>query len=148
MNLDYDVSQDFPFKDVIYLNNASTSLMPISSIKSMTDFLVSYDEMGPDSKTADVYVTERLFLARKAISHLIKCKPEEVILTQSTTDGINFVASGLKLKPNSNFIIRGSNHEHPANHYPWMRLSERFKIQNLKVNHIGYFEISELKNII
>src|SRR5205807_9655395 len=83
MNLDYDVSQDFPFKDVIYLNNASTSLMPISSIKSMTDFLVSYDEMGPDSKTADVYVTERLFLARKAISHLIKCKPEEVILTRS-----------------------------------------------------------------
>ena len=148
MNLDYDVSQDFPFKDTIYLNNASTSLMPISSIKAMTDFLVSYNELGPDSKKADSYVTERLFLARKAISHLIKCKPDEVIFTQSTTDGVNMVASGLKLKQTSNIIIRDSNHEHPANHYPWVRLAEKIVVKNLKVNNVGYFELEELRKII
>lgn len=148
MNLDYDVSQDFPFKDTIYLNNASTSLMPISSIKAMTDFLVSYNEMGPDSKKADSYVTEKFFLARKAISYLIKCKPDEVIFTQSTTDGVNMVASGLKLKQTSNIIIRDSNHEHPANHYPWIRLAEKIKVNSLKVNNIGYFDLEELKKMI
>lgn len=148
MNLDYDVSQDFPFKDTIYLNNASTSLMPISSIKAMTDFLISYNEMGPDSKKADSYVTEKFFLARKAISHLIKCKPDEVIFTQSTTDGVNMVASGLKLKQTSNIIIRDSNHEHPANHYPWIRLAEKIKVNSLKVNNIGYFDLEELKKMI
>ena len=148
MNLDYDVSQDFPFKDTIYLNNASTSLMPISSIKAMTDFLVSYNEMGPDSKKADNYVTERFFLARKAISHLIKCKPDEVIFTQSTTDGVNMVASGLKLKQTSNIIIRDSNHEHPANHYPWVRLAEKLAVRNLKVNNVGYFDLEELGKMI
>ncbi len=148
MNLDYDVSQDFPFKDTIYLNNASTSLMPISSIKAMTDFLVSYNEMGPDSKKADNYVTERFFLARKAISHLIKCKPEEVIFTQSTTDGVNMVASGLKLKQTSNIIIRDSNHEHPANHYPWIRLARKSEVRSLRVNNVGYFDLEELKKMI
>ena len=148
MNLDYDVSQDFPFKDTIYLNSASTSLMPISSIKAMTDFLVSYNEMGPDSKKADSYVTERFFLARKAISYLIKCKPDEVIFTQSTTDGVNMVASGLKLKQTSNIIIRDSNHEHPANHYPWVRLAEKLAVRSLKVNNVGYFDLEELRKMI
>ena len=148
MNLDYDVSQDFPFKDTIYLNSASTSLMPISSIKAMTDFLVNYNEMGPDSKRADNYVTEKFFLARKAISYLIKCKPDEVIFTQSTTDGVNMVASGLKLKQTSNIIIRDSNHEHPANHYPWVRLTEKLEVRSLKVNNVGYFDLEELKKMV
>jgi cysteine desulfurase / selenocysteine lyase len=148
MNLDYDVSQDFPFKDTIYLNNASTSLMPISSIKAMTDFLVSYNEMGPDSKKAENYLTERFFLARKAISHLIKCKPEEVVFTQSTTDGVNMVASGLRFQQASNILIRDSNHEHPANHYPWVRLAKKVEVRSLKVNNVGYFDLEELKKII
>ncbi|MGI0028058.1 MAG: aminotransferase class V-fold PLP-dependent enzyme, partial [Nitrosopumilaceae archaeon] len=122
--------------------------MPISSIKAMTDFLVSYNEMGPDSKKADSYVTEKFFLARKTISHLIKCKPDEVIFTQSTTDGVNMVASGLKLKQTSNTIIRDSNHEHPANHYPWVRLAEKLEVRNLKVNNVGYFDLEELRKII
>ena len=65
MNLDYDVSQDFPFKDTIYLNNASTSLMPISSIKAMTDFLVNYNEMGPDSKEQIITSQKSFFLQER-----------------------------------------------------------------------------------
>jgi len=148
MNLDYNVAQDFPYKNRIYLNNASTSLMPISSIKAMTDFLVTYNEAGPDSSTADNLVREKLFLVRKAISHLIKCKPEEVILTQSTTDGVNMVANGLNLKSSSNIIIRGSNHEHPANHYPWVRLSRKIDVRNLQVDENGFFDLKHLERTI
>lgn len=148
MNSDYNVAQDFPYKNKIYLNNASTSLMPISSIKAMTDFLVTYNEIGPDSNTASDLVKEKLFLIRKAISHLIKCKPEEVVLTQSTTDGINMVANGLSLKASSNIIIRGSNHEHPANHYPWVRLSRKINVRNLKIDENGFFDLKDLEQIL
>ncbi len=148
MNLDYDVAQDFPYKNRIYLNNASTSLMPISSIKAMTDFLVTYNEVGPDSSTADDLVREKLFLVRKAISHLIKCKPEEVILTQSTTDGVNMVANGLNLESSSNIIIRGSNHEHPANHYPWVRLSRKIDVRNMQVDENGFCDLKHLEQKI
>ena len=148
MNLDYNVAQDFPYKSRIYLNNASTSLMPVSSIKAMTDFLVTYNEEGPDSSAANDLVREKLYLIRKAISYLIKCKPEEVILTQSTTDGVNMVANGLNLKSSSNIIIRGSNHEHPANHYPWVRLSRKIDVRNLQVDENGFFDLKHLEQII
>ncbi|MGI0093621.1 MAG: aminotransferase class V-fold PLP-dependent enzyme [Nitrosotalea sp.] len=138
MNLDY--SQDFSYKERIYLNNASTSRMPRSSITAMSDFLVKYNELGPDSEASDIYVKERLGNLRKEISGLIKCRPEEIVLTQSVTDGINFVSNGLKLNPNSNIITRGSTHEHPANHYPWVRVGQRIELRNLSINETGYFE--------
>ena len=146
MNLDY--SQDFPYKERIYLNNASTSRMPRSSITAMNDFLVKYNELGPDSEASDNYVKERLGNLRKEISGLIKCKPEEVVLTQSVTDGINFVANGLKLNPDSNIVIRGSTHEHPANHYPWVRAGQRVELRNLSINETGYFEPESFANTI
>ena len=146
MNLDY--SQDFPYKERIYLNNASTSRMPRSSITAMSDFLVKYNELGPDSEASDIYVKERLGNLRKEISELIKCRPEEVVLTQSVTDGINFVANGLKLNPNSNIVIRGSTHEHPANHYPWVRAGQRVELRNLPINETGYFEPESFTNAI
>ena len=146
MNL--DCSKDFPYKDRIYLNNASASRMPRSSISAMSDFLVKYNELGPDSEASDHYVRERLASLRKEISELIKCRPEEVILTQSVTDGINFVANGLKLNPNSNIIIRGSTHEHPANHYAWVRAGQSVELRNLSVDETGYFELDSFKKII
>lgn len=148
MNLDNDFSQDFQYKDRIYLNNASTSRMPKASIQTMTEFLVRYNELGPDSESADSYVRERFSNLRNAIAKLIKCKPEEVILTQSVTDGINFVANGLKLNPKSNIIIRGSNHEHPANHYPWVRAGQKTELRNLMVDDIGYFALESLNKVI
>ncbi len=146
MNLDY--SQDFPYKERIYLNNASTSRMPRSSIAAMSDFLVKYNELGPDSEASDNYVKERLGNLRKEISGLIKCRPEEIVLTQSVTDGINFVANGLKLNPNSNIVTRGSTHEHPANHYPWVRMGQRIELRNLPINETGYFEPDAFTNAI
>ena len=122
--------------------------MPRSSISAMSDFLVKYNELGPDSEASDYYVRERLASLRKEISELIKCRPEEVILTQSVTDGINFVANGLKLNPNSNIVIRGSTHEHPANHYAWVRAGQRAELRNLSVDETGYFELDSFKKII
>jgi cysteine desulfurase/selenocysteine lyase len=58
------------------------------------------------------------------------------------------VASGLKLKQTSNIIIRDSSHEHPANHYPWVRLTGKLEVKSLKVNNVGYFDLEELKKII
>jgi len=148
MNLG-DYSQDFPYKERIYLNNASTSRMPISSITAMNDFLIKYNELGPDSESSDIYVKEKIINLRKEISGLIKCRPEEVILTQSVTEGINLVANGLKLNPNSNIIIRGSTHEHPANHYPWIRAGYKIDLRNIPIiDETGYFELESFENLI
>jgi cysteine desulfurase/selenocysteine lyase len=149
MNLETDdISDDFPNDGKIYLNNASISLIPFNSIKAMTDFLISYNSVGPDSIDSEPFVTEKLRNVRKSIAKLVNCQPEEIILTQSTTDGINAVANGLSFDSNSNIIIRGMEHEHHANYYPWLRLSKKIQIKSLHVDETGFFRIDELKNMI
>ena len=61
MNLEKnDIADDFSNDGKIYLNNASVSLMPVKSIKAMTDFLISYNSVGPDSIDSESFVTEKL----------------------------------------------------------------------------------------
>ena len=149
MNSEFsDVSKDFPSKEKIYLNNASVSLMPFSSIEAMSDFQLSYNSMGPDSIESDVFIKEKLNAVRKSVANLIKCQPEEVVLTQSTTDGVNIVANGLLLDSNSNIIIRGKDHEHHANYFPWLRLSKKSTIKSLEVDKMGFFDIKKLFNLV
>jgi len=148
MNLDSkDVSEDFP-TNKIYLNNASVSLMPKQSIEAMKEFLISYNSMGPDSIDSEPFVTEILRKTRKIIAKIVNCQPDEIILTQSTTDGINFVANGLSFDSNSNIIIRGMSHEHHANFYPWIRLKNKLEIKNLSIDENGLFNIDDLKKLL
>jgi cysteine desulfurase/selenocysteine lyase len=130
MNLNSkDVSADFP-TNKIYLNNASVSLMPTQSIEAMKEFLISYNSLGPDSINSEPFVAEKLRNTRKIIAKIVNCQPDEIILTQSTTDGVNIVANGLSFDSNSNIIIRGMSHEHHANFYPWLRLKNKMILIN------------------
>ena len=143
-----DISGDFPNSDKIYLNSASVSLMPSQSIEAMKEFLVSYNSIGPDSKESEPFVTEKLQNVRKIIAKIISCQPDEIILTQSTTDGINIVANGISFDANSNLIIRGMTHEHHSNFYPWIKLKEKTSIKNLTIDQNGFFKLDELESFI
>jgi len=143
-----DISSDFPNSDKIYLNNASVSLMPSQSIEAMKEFLISYNSIGPDSKDSEPFVTEKLQNVRKVIAKIISCQPDEVVLTQSTTDGINIVANGLSFESNSNIIIRGMAHEHHSNFYPWIKLKEKLSIKNLPIDKNGFFKLDDLESYI
>ena len=148
MNLEpKDVSEDF-LSNKIYLNNASVSLMPTQSIEAMKEFLISYNSIGPDSLESEPFVTEKLRNTRKIISKIINCQPDEIILTQSTTDGINTVANGLSFGSSSNIIIRGMSHEHHANLYPWLRLKNKLEIKNLSIDENGFFNFDEFNKFL
>ena len=143
-----DISADFPDSDKIYLNNASVSLMPKQSIEAMKEFLISYNSIGPDSKESEPFVTEKLRDVRKTIAKIISCQPDEVVLTQSTTDGINIVANGLSFDEKSNMIIRGMTHEHHSNFYPWLKLQEKISVNNLSIDKDGFFKPEDLESLI
>ena len=148
MNLDSkDVSEDFS-TNKIYLNNASVSLMPTQSIDAMKEFLISYNSIGPDSMESEPFIMEKLRDTRKIIAKIINCQPDEIVLTQSTTDGINTVANGLSFDSNSNIIIRGMSHEHHANFYPWLRLKNQLEIKNLAIDENGFFNFNEFNEFL
>ena len=143
-----EILNDFPSGKKIYLNNASVSLTPLISIRAMTDFMVSYNAMGPDSIDSESFINEKLRNIRVSISKLLKCQPNEIILTQSTTDGINIVANGISHDSNSNIIIRGMEHEHHSNYYPWLKLSQKLELRSLQIDNNGFFKNEELKQKI
>ncbi|MDC0208245.1 aminotransferase class V-fold PLP-dependent enzyme [Nitrosopumilus sp.] len=143
-----DISDDFPVSNKIYLNNASVSLMPSQSINAMNDFLILYNSLGPDSSDSALLIEEKLNNVRKIIAKIICCKPEEVILTQSTTDGINIVANGLSFDDSSNIIIRGMTHEHHSNFFPWIKLKNKISVKNIPIDSNGFFKLDDLKSNI
>ena len=148
MNFDLDTTGAFISSNKTYLNNASSSLIPLKSIKAMTDFIIQYNESGPDSIDFGIELAERYNQLRQTISKLIRCRPEEVILTQSTTEGINTVAGGLSFPKNSNMVIRGTTHEHHSNYYPWLRLAKSVELRSVSNDTNGFFEVSEFEKLL
>jgi len=146
MNFD-SISEEFQ-TDKIYLNNASVSIMPKVSIEAMRQFLVSYSEMGPDSPESEIFIKELWEKTRKAVSGLVKCEPDEIIITQSVTDGVNIVANGMKFANDSNIIIRGKEHEHHANYFPWLKLGEKIDVRSLPIDENGGFTDQDLKKLL
>ena len=141
------VSEEFQI-DKIYLNNASVSPMPKVSIKAMRQFLTDYSDMGPDSPESEIFIEQLWEKTRDAVSRLIRCHSDEIVITQSVTDGVNIVSNGMKFDESSNIIIRGKEHEHHANYFPWLKLGRRIKIRNLLVDENGGFSNSELNKLI
>ena len=142
-----DISEDFS-TDKIYLNNASVSIMPKESIEAMREFLISYNSVGPDSIESEPLITEKLRNVRQIIAKIINSQPDEIILTQSTTDGVNIVSNGLSFDSNSNIVIRGMSHEHHANLYPWLRLGNKTEIKNLSIDENGFFNFDDFNKLV
>ena len=142
------IRKDFPDEGRVYLNNASAAPNPLAAIRAVSDFFISYNTMGPDSTDSNSLVKRELEGTRRVISKIIGCRPEEIVLTQSTTDGVNLVARGLTFPPNSQLVIRGMDHEHHANYYPWLRLSPTIRISNLRIDGDGFFEIPQLVDLL
>ena len=157
--MDYDESmekdielipKDFPVtKKKIYMNCGSFAPMPLYTIKSITDFLIRCSEEGPDSTAAQEYITSLMKELRILVSQLINCEPEEIIFTQSTTEGINYVASGLDWKKSDIIIARGGLHEHYANYFPWLNISKKYgvKLEETKIDNNGFFDIDKIDKI-
>ena len=146
MNFD-SISEEFQ-TDKTYLNNASVSVMPKTSIEAMKQFLTDYSEMGPDSPESEIFIKGLWEKTRTSIAKVVKCNPDEIIITQSVTDGINIVANGMKFENDSNIIIRGGEHEHHANYFPWLKLQKKIDVRSLPVDENGGFEYSDLKKVL
>src|SRR5919198_5492799 len=151
-DIDDQIRRDFAVtKKTIYMNNGAIAPTPLSTIKAMTDFMLSCAEDGPDTPTSLDYVTSLLDELRTRIAHLINCEQEEVVLVQSTTEGLNIVAKGLDWKAGDTIVVRGGRHEHYANYLPWVALSQKkgVRLRELAMtNEDGYFDLGELEKLI
>ena len=133
----------------IYLNNGSVGPLPLSTIKSITDFNLRYSEQGPDSKEFNEYLDKLKKETRKRVSDLLNCSADEIIFTQSTTEGINYITNGICWKKNEKIIVRNPINEHYSNYLPWIKVAND---KNLKIDKFPIEKenliLDDLKNSI
>lgn len=146
--IDEQIRRDFVVtKKTIYMNNGAVAPTPLSTIKAVTDFMLKCAEAGPDAPPTSDYVVSLLDELRTRVAHLINCERDEVVLVQSTTEGLNMVAIGIGWQKGDAIVARGGRHEHYANYLPWVSLSQRKGVQlrELAVDESGYFGMGELE---
>lgn len=149
--IDDQIKHDFIVsKKTIYMNNGAVAPTPLSTIKAVTDFMLKCAETGPDAPQTSEYIVSLLDELRKRVAHLINCEQEEVVLVQSTTEGLNIVANGISWKPRDSIVVRGGRHEHYANYLPWVSLSQRkgVELRELAIDGNGYFNIGEIERLM
>jgi cysteine desulfurase/selenocysteine lyase len=144
--------EDYPItKKTIYMNNGAIAPTPLSTIKAMTDFMLTCAEGGPDSPSTFDYIISLLDELRTRIAHLINCDHDEVVLVQSTTEGLNMVVNGLDWKTSDAVVVRGGRQEHYSNYLPWVALSQKKGVQLKELamtDENGYFDLAQLEKLV
>lgn len=118
------LSKHFLFKDgLIMMNNGTVGPMP----KPVFNTLLKYFRVQV-TNPFDVYnfVPRKKEEVRYKLAHFINASPDEVVITRNTTEGMNFVASGLDMKEGDEVLL--STMEHPGGTHPWRLKEKRYGI--------------------
>lgn len=140
------VRNDFPIyfhkPDLVYLDSAATSLKPISVINKINEYYKKYSaNIHRGIYEIAEKATEEYEETRKIISLFIHAnRPEEIIFTRGTTEGINLVASSLGSEiMNEGEEIVTTILEHHSNFVPWQQLAfatgADFKVIDINDNY-------------
>jgi len=124
MNVD-KVRSDFNVlgKGIVYLDSACMSLKPRQVIWKINEYYNEYPAcVGRSNHRLGEAAKNAYEDARKTIAKFIGAKPEEIIFTKNTTEGINLVAHSLPLKKGD--VVLGTDKEHNSNLVPWQLLAE------------------------
>lgn len=146
-NLTTDVSwhrNDFPItKEFIYLDNAGLSALPTPVVQAVNRYAVDHSSHG--ALPYYEWLEEILHL-REPIAKLLHATPEEIALTENTSEGLNVVASMLDWKPGDNVVL--NDLEFVANVYPWLRLKKKGVEARIVKSHQGRVEASDIAQLI
>ena len=123
--------EDFPMlkNDIIYLDNAATSLKPSSVINKMVDY---YENYSANAHRGDYDISYKVDMeyenTRELIRDYINAKDtEEIIFTSGTTESLNMIATGFFaniIEQDDEILITTS--EHASNVLPWFRLEKEY----------------------
>jgi len=155
----YELRNDFPIfkkkingKDLVYLDNASTTQKPYSVINSITDFYSNYNS----NIHRAVYqlaeeATELYEQTRKKIANFINVRPEEIIFTRNTTESINLIAySWARSNLKKDDVIAITEIEHHSNIVPWQILCQEIgtRLEYVGIDESGFLDVEHLIELI
>ncbi len=150
---------DFPIlrrlengKPLIYLDSAATSQKPSQVIEAEARF---YREHNANVRRG-IYLlsheaTELYEAARRRLAAFIGARPEEIVFTRGTTEGLNLAAWALgetRVSPGDRILV--TEMEHHANLLPWQALARRKNAELLAVpiTEEGHLDLSAFRRML
>lgn len=150
------LKKDFPIfrnnKDLIYLDNASTTQKPRQVIGAIKKFYeTSNANIHRGIYKLSQKATEKYEESKKIVAEFLNCKAEEIIFTRSTTEAINLLSYTLSsILPTEKNEILLSEMEHHSNLVPWQQLAKRnkMKLEFIKVKNNFTLDMADAKRKI
>lgn len=155
----YELRNDFPIfrkkingKELVYLDNASTTQKPNSVINSITDFYTNYNSNIHRAVYQLAEEATALYeQSREKIANFINVSPEEIIFTRNTTESINLIAHSwarANLKKDDGIAI--SELEHHSNIVPWQILAQEIgtRLEYVGIDDNGFLDLEHLIDLI
>lgn len=104
-----------------WLNHAAIAPWPHVVIEAMQRFVVDNARRGP--RAYRDWLTIEGQLRQRLATLLGGVDPEDIAITENTSAGLNFVATGLDWRAGDRIVIPAG--EFPSNRLPWIALAER-----------------------
>lgn len=155
----YELRNDFPIfkkkingKELVYLDNASTTQKPYPVINSITDFYSNYNSNIHRAVYQLAEEATALYeQSREKIANFINVRPEEIVFTRNTTESINLIAHSwarTNLKKNDGIAI--TELEHHSNIVPWQILSQEIgtRLEYVGIDENGFLDLEHLIELI
>lgn len=141
------LGRKFNGKPIVYFDNACVSLKPKQVVDAMDEYY--YDFTACHGRSLHKFAhatTERFEAARSKIAGFIGAqKPQEIVFTKNTTEGINLVANALSFEGGD--VVLTTDTEHNSNLIPWQKLSKTKGIAHkiLSDEKLANGDLSELE---
>ena len=108
-------------KDIIHLNHAAVGPWPIATALAVKAFADENISIG--SKYYEKWVQRETELRQKLAALINAPSPDDIALLKNTSEGLSFIAHGLKWRPGENVVIPAE--EFPSNRIVWQSLQSQ-----------------------
>lgn len=110
--------------DVIYMNNASLGRCPKPVTQAIYD---GYVALGASGAEANGRMWNAVDASRRAVARFLGADQVEVILTRNATEGLAYIARGLRMEPGDAVLM--TTDQHGAGRGPWIKRADRYGLQ-------------------
>ncbi len=146
--------EDFPFlnQDVIYLDNAATTLKPMRVIEKMNEYYSNHTSNIHRGDYDAAIKTNQLYdEVRDIVAKFVNCRADEVIYTSGTTMSLNMVVFGyMRHYLHKGDVVLLNKAEHASNILPWMKLQEEigFTIKYVPLDEEYHLTVEAVKECV
>ena len=125
------VRQEFMLKPgLIHFNSGSIGATPVPIVEAHKKYIDQLEE-DPYGQVWSGFGSDTLDLVQQTAARFLRADADEVFLTRNTTEGMNLVATGMRLEPGDEILT--TDHEHPGGMMCWLHMAA---LQGVRVRQI------------